>query len=43
MIIGGGVFGVLGILFVVTVVARAKYLIKNIYLPYKHKEDFKKD
>lgn len=43
MIIGGGVFGVLGIIFVVPVVAIVKYLIKNVYLPYKHKEDFKKD
>ena len=43
MIIGGGVFGVLGIIFVVPVVAIGKYLIKNVYLPHKHKEDFKKD
>ena len=37
MIVGGGVFGVLGIIFVVPVVAIGKYLIKNVYLPYKHK------
>lgn len=43
MIIGGGVFGVLGIIFVVPLVAIGKYLIKNVYLPHKHKEDFKKD
>ncbi|MCR5415272.1 MAG: AI-2E family transporter [Pseudobutyrivibrio sp.] len=39
MIVGGGVFGVLGIIFVVPVVAIGKYLIKNVYLPYKHKDD----
>ena len=39
MIIGGAVFGIFGMIFVVPVVAIAKYLIKDVLLPNKHKDD----
>lgn len=39
MIVGGGVFGILGIIFVVPVVAIGQYLIKNVWLPHKHNDD----
>ena len=39
MIVGGGLFGVIGMIFVVPVVAIAQYLIKDVLLPNKHKKD----
>ncbi|SDI00438.1 protein of unknown function DUF20 [Pseudobutyrivibrio sp. 49] len=39
MIVGGGLFGIFGMIFVVPVVAIAKYLIKDVLLPNKNKKD----
>ncbi|MCR5771741.1 MAG: AI-2E family transporter [Butyrivibrio sp.] len=35
MLVGGGVFGVVGMILVVPVVAIVQYLYKNVYLQYK--------
>ena len=39
MIVGGGLFGIFGMIFVVPVVAIAKYLLKDVLLPNKNKKD----
>jgi predicted PurR-regulated permease PerM len=39
MIVGGGLFGIFGMIFVVPVVAIAKYLIKDVLLPNNNKKD----
>ncbi len=36
MLIGGGVFGIVGMIFVVPVVAIAQYFYKKVYLPHKN-------
>ena len=39
MIVGGGLFGIFGMIFVVPMVAIAKYLLKDVLLPNKNKKD----
>lgn len=39
MLVGGGIFGVVGLVLIVPIVAIAQYLYKNVYLPYKNKKD----
>ena len=39
MIFGGSLFGIFGMIFVVPVVAIAKYLIKDVLLPNNNKKD----
>ncbi len=39
MVIGGGLFGVVGMILCVPVVAIVDYLYKNVYLPKKNKND----
>ncbi len=39
MLVGGGLFGVVGMVLVVPVVAIVQYLYKNVYLPYQKKKN----
>ncbi len=39
MLIGGGVFGIVGMILVVPVVAIMQYLYKNVYLSYINKSE----
>ena len=39
MIVGGGLFGILGMIFVVPVVAILRYLIKDVLAPNNQKDD----
>ncbi|MCR5032213.1 MAG: AI-2E family transporter [Lachnospiraceae bacterium] len=43
MVVGGGIFGVVGMVLVVPVVAIVQYLYKKVYLPWKKGQDGRND